>query len=142
MTKTDAGQVEKHPVLDQRPCPHQNNRYTEVPLRKGCAMWICFKEGFVSAVQNPDDPDDLVVRARNVRHLEALFPNHEIVMSPDADYACRAYIPKTEFGALLARKSAAIDYQNFKASVMDRRLHQLYAEFWRLHLRYQWSGGV
>ncbi|MES0171897.1 hypothetical protein [Mesorhizobium sp. M0006] len=105
-------------------------------------MWICFKEGFVSAVQDRDSPHDLVVRARNLRHLEALFPNHEIVMSPDADYACRIYVSKAEFSGLVARKSAAIDYPNFKASVVDRRLHQLYAEFWRLHLRYQWTSGV
>lgn len=105
-------------------------------------MWICFKEGFVSAVQDQYNPDSLVVRARNLRHLEALFPDHEIVMSPDRDYACRVYVSKAEFSALLARKSAAIDYPNFKASVVDRRLHQLYAEFWRLHLRYQWANGT
>lgn len=105
-------------------------------------MWICFREGFVSAVQNRDNPEDLVVRARNLRHLEALFPYHEIVMSPDADYACRVHVSKIEFGGLVTRKSAAINYSNFKTSVLDRRLHQLYAEFWHLHLRYQWTSGV
>lgn len=102
-------------------------------------MWICFRDGFISAVQDRDSPEALVVRARNPRHLECLFPTLEIIMSPDADYACRVYVSKAEFGALLTRKSAAIDYPNFKSSVVDRRLHQLYAEFWRLHLRYQWT---
>lgn len=47
-------------------------------------MWALFKDGFVSAVQDLNNPAALVVRARNFRHLEALFPNQEIVMSPDA----------------------------------------------------------
>ncbi|BCG98798.1 hypothetical protein MesoLj131b_07980 [Mesorhizobium sp. 131-2-5] len=63
-------------------------------------------------------------------------------MSPEADYVCRVFVSKAEFADLLGRRIEAVDYPNFKASVVDRRLHDLYAEFWRLHLRYQWAGAA
>jgi hypothetical protein len=31
----------------------------------------------------------------------------------------------------------AIDYTNFKNSVQDDQLHDLYSDFWTLHYRYQ-----
>lgn len=100
-------------------------------------MWICFNDGFVSAVQDRERPRSLVVRARNRRHLAQICPGYEVVMSPAADYACRAFISKTEFAEILADRVAEIDYSNFKASVRDRRLHDLYANFWYLHAEYQ-----
>ncbi|MEI9406935.1 hypothetical protein [Mesorhizobium argentiipisi] len=100
-------------------------------------MWVCFNDGFVSAVQDRERPRTLVVRARNKRHLGDIFPDYEVVISPDADYACRLFIHKTEFAEILADRVAGIDYDNFKASVKDRRLHRLYADFWYLHAEYQ-----
>lgn len=100
-------------------------------------MWVCFNDGFVSAVQDRERPRGLVVRARNKRHLAHIFPGYDVVMSPDADYVCRLFIHRTEFAEILGDRVAEIDYDNFKASVKDRRLHRLYANFWHLHAEYQ-----
>ena len=100
-------------------------------------MWICMSDGFVSAVQDHDDPSRLAVRARKREHLERLFPGHEIVTTPDRDYAARVFVSREEFAKVVAERIANIGYDNFKDSVADRRLHDLYLDFWTLHWRYQ-----
>jgi hypothetical protein len=92
---------------------------------------------FVSAVQDRDDPNGLVVRARKQEHLTRLFPSKGIAITPEADYAVRVYITKAEFAAVVSERITAISYDNFKHSVRDHRLHQLYSDFWKLHRRYQ-----
>jgi hypothetical protein len=103
-------------------------------------MWLCFNDAFVSAVQDKDDPDRLCVRARKREHLERLFPGHEILTPPTRDYAYRVFVSKKEFADLLATRIGDIDYTNFKNSVRDGPLHQLYVDFWELHHRYQRVG--
>lgn len=100
-------------------------------------MWICFNDAFISAVQDKNDPDDLCVRARNRSHLETLFPDKEVIVYAGTDYACRVYITKGEFVDLVCRRIHEIDYRNFKKSVRDHMLHQLYGDFWGLHYAYQ-----
>lgn len=77
------------------------------------------------------------VRARKREHLATLFPDHDIHASKDTDYRFRVFVKKEAFAALIAKKAMEIDYGNFKDSVKDRRLHDLYADFWRLHWNYQ-----
>lgn len=100
-------------------------------------MWICFNDSFISAVQDRNDPDNLCVRARNRDHLAVLFPNEEIVEMPGTDYACRVFVNKAVLAELLIRRITEIDYTNFKASVADSRLGDLYAGFWEDHRGYQ-----
>jgi hypothetical protein len=102
-------------------------------------MWICLNNAFISAVQDEGDANMLRIRARNRRHLETLFPKDKknILSRKDTDYRFRVFIPKAEFAALLAQKAMEIDYPNFKDSVRDSKLHDLYASFWRLHWGYQ-----
>jgi hypothetical protein len=102
-------------------------------------MWICLNNAFISAVQDEGDANVLKIRARNRKHLEVLFPKDKkhILESKDADYRFRVFIPKAEFAALLAKKAMEINYPNFKDSVRDNKLHDLYANFWALHWRYQ-----
>ena len=99
-------------------------------------MWICMDDCFVSAVQDRDDPNGLVVRARKQEHLTPLLPSKAIAITPEADYAARVFT-KAEFAAVVTKRITAISYPNFKNSVRDHRLHQLYSEFWTLHRRYQ-----
>jgi hypothetical protein len=103
-------------------------------------MWVCFNNAFVSAVQDRHNPDRLCVRARKREHLERLFPNAEIITIPSRDYACRVFVTKPQFAELLARRVGEIDYPNFKNSVCEDGLHDLYADFWDLHWSYQESG--
>lgn len=100
-------------------------------------MWLCYNDAFVSAVQDPADPDRLCVRARNPAHLNKLFPTHPVIETPKAEYACRVFVTKDEFAELVVRKMSEINYLNFRNSVLDDRLHNLYAGFWDHQLIYQ-----
>jgi len=100
-------------------------------------MWICFNDAFVSAVHNRNDPDRLCVRARRRKHLERLFPDADIIMTPDADYGCRVFTSKTAFAEVVTKRVREIRYDNFKDSVKEAPLHDLYEIFWHLHYRYQ-----
>jgi hypothetical protein len=100
-------------------------------------MWFCFNNGFVSAVENRDDKDGLVVRARRREHLVDNFPNKNIVVGGSTDYKYRIFIGKKEFAEIIKDRIMDIDYGNFKNSVEDDDLHDLYSQFWRLHYRFQ-----
>lgn len=101
-------------------------------------MWICLNDAFVSAVQS-GRPGELKVRARRREHLETLFPGVPIVETRRADYRFRVFVDQEAFAQLVADKARSIDYTNFKSSVNDPALHNLYADFWILHADYQRS---
>ncbi len=104
-------------------------------------MWICLTDSFVSVVQDGNDLNRMVVRGRRKEHLQALFPEREILLTPDADYVARILVTREEFASLVNRRITEITYDNFKGSVADPALHDLYADFWSLHRRYQENGG-
>ena len=102
-------------------------------------MWICFNDAFVSAVADPKNPGTLKVRARKREHLETLFPGveiHELAQHrlPLPGVRQRSWISPTSW---LDARAMAIDYGNFKNSVKDKKLHDLYAGFWHDHYQYQ-----
>lgn len=80
-------------------------------------MWIFTKLGFVSAVLDKDDPDTMMVRARERTHLETLLPGRPIVELSPADYPFRAFMPKAEFVEWLTKQAEAIDYPDFKSAI-------------------------
>ena len=98
-------------------------------------MWICFNDGFVSAVEDWNDKSMLRVRARKREHLE--FLNVEIQQDQGTDYKFRCFISKESFADIVKQRILNINYGNFKSSVKDYSLHNLYAEFWELHYDYQ-----
>lgn len=100
-------------------------------------MWICFNDAFISAVQDRRRPERLVVRARKTKHLASLFPGKRIVSTPDADYAFRVSVTKKAFAKKVVSRIGEINYTNFKSSVRDDDLHDLYLDFWNLHWNYQ-----
>jgi hypothetical protein len=100
-------------------------------------VWICFNDAFVSAVQSWDNPKQLIVRARQRQHLQRLFPKARIEETVRNDYRFRVRVNKRTFADAVAKRAMAIDYGNFKDSVADRRLHDLYLDFWWLHRDYQ-----
>ena len=98
-------------------------------------MWICFNDGFVSAVEDKNNPTMLKVRARCREHLEFLkLPVHE---SSNSDYRYRCFVDKNVFAEAVRLRVADISYPNFKDSVKDEGLHDLYADFWSLHYNFQ-----
>lgn len=102
-------------------------------------MWICFNNAFISAVQDERHPDLLKVRARSKVHLERLFPDRkkDIITSPNADYRWRIFVDKTEFAHMVAMKIMNLDYGNFKDSVEENDLHDMYALWWGDHFKFQ-----
>jgi hypothetical protein len=100
-------------------------------------MWICFNNAFVSIVQDAQEPGNLLVRARAKKHLTALFPRRRVTRTPKADYRWRVSMPAKAVAALVAAKINGIDYGNFKDSVEDAKLHEMYALWWGDHYKFQ-----
>lgn len=100
-------------------------------------MWICANDGFVSAVQHRNDPDMLMVRARDEQHLFNLFPGREDqVYSVDgSDYGYRIEVSKEYFAEIISERIEDIDYSNFKNSVIDKKLHSFYERVWYVGLQ-------
>jgi biotin synthase-like enzyme len=102
-------------------------------------MWFCFNDGFCSAVQDRNNPNGLVVRARRRKDIRNIFPDKEIIVGGSTDYNYRVFCTKEEFAKLVANSIMNIKYDNFKNSVRDYELHELYADFWHLHFKYQYT---
>src|SRR4051812_10591751 len=97
-------------------------------------MWLCFNNAFISAVADRNDPNRLVVRARRREYLENLFgQSMEIVVSTDSDYKYRVFVERGLLADLAHKTLMSLSYDNFKNSVEDDDLHDLYADFWELH---------
>ena len=93
-------------------------------------MWIIQNDAFFSIVDKANNRErDLVVRSRRAGDIPKVF-GVEAVHSPHNDYAFRAEIPRTSVAAVIARRITDIDYDNFKNSVDDRKLHDAYAKVW------------
>lgn len=102
-------------------------------------MWLCFNNAFVSAVAHHEQPDLLVVRARMKEHLENLFPGmkDKIIMAPERDYRWRVLVDRKQFADLVASHIEEISYTNFKDSVKDDELHDMYSTWWGDHYQLQ-----
>jgi hypothetical protein len=100
-------------------------------------MWICFNNAFVSVVQDRDKPGYLLVRARRKAHLTKLFPKAKITETPKRDYRWRVSVPPLYMADLVAKHIIGIDYGNFKDSVKEDALHDMYSLWWGDHHRYQ-----
>ena len=96
-------------------------------------------DGFISAVLDWNDPsgNSLVVRARMREHLENQFPDEEIVEMKGSDYKYRIFTTKQKLADLMVKRIMGIDYTNFKNSVGDDRLHEMYADIWAVGYGYQ-----
>jgi hypothetical protein len=87
-------------------------------------MWTFTETGFTSAVQHRDNPDLLVVRARDLLSLEPIaaeFPELEITSSATSDYPHRIIMPKTKYASWLVKGVVALNYPNFKNRVYQTR---------------------
>lgn len=100
-------------------------------------MWLCLNDAFVSAVEDFDNRDTLVVRARRKEHLKNLLPGYKIIENGGTDYKYRTYVNKKDFSELIKNEILNISYTNFKNSVNDRELHDLYGGFWFQHYKFQ-----
>jgi hypothetical protein len=93
-------------------------------------MWIFQNNAFLSVVQNRDDQDTLLVRARVAGHIQRVFPEAKVFTDSKADYLYRAFIGRKSVARAVAASIESIDYDNFKDSVDDDRLHVAYMNVW------------
>jgi hypothetical protein len=86
-------------------------------------MWLITNRGYFSAVQDKDDPNVIVIRARTDRHLNALMdllPEGTKISTDEGratDYPCRVRVGVEEWLWVAAKLAAEVDYTNFKDSV-------------------------
>ena len=105
-------------------------------------MWIFTSAGFVSAVVHRDDPDLIVVRARERASLDALVERTGADINPweGSDYAFRIVVSRSEFTAWVEEQADAIGYTNFKSSAHRRRggaYADVLHEVWDVMFRFQ-----
>jgi hypothetical protein len=86
-------------------------------------MWLFTEGGFVSAVRNRNNSDQLVVRARDKKSLGVLAEatKQEIKFTPYADYPYRLYVGEKEFRTFVDESVRNLDYDNFKSRVVKTR---------------------
>lgn len=108
-------------------------------MQGGDTVWLCLNNAFVSIVRDSAHPGRLLVRARKGEHLKRLFPDKTPEMTPSRDYRFRVSVNKDVVASLIAAKVAAIDYGNFKNSVKEPGLHDMYSTWWCDHNQYQAS---
>ena len=88
-------------------------------------MWIFTKKGFVSIVEDRNDPNCLLVRSRIKGDLERIFKNAlgsvhaEVSETPDADYRFRVFLPRDLVASTIREEAQDIDYDNFKNGYRD-----------------------
>lgn len=91
---------------------------------RACVMWVFSREGFVSVVENLDDSEELLVRARDRRHLERISKNHglktRIWAEEGSDYQWRMLVKRADWRNVMVRMVDRIDYNNFKGAVQGQ----------------------
>lgn len=97
-------------------------------------MWICLNDAFVSIVEHKDNPDILCCRGRFEGDLQRAFDGHmtgqPVQQTPTADYEFRVELPRAVVQRALAAHVASINYRNFKGSVRNDQLHDVYLRVW------------
>lgn len=108
-------------------------------------MWIMLNNAFLSIVSKDCGPDELCVRARREGDIERVFPGNKVTRYTKSDYLYRAIIKRDEVMAQIARVVMDINYPNFKDTVEDEQLHELYLDVWLIMTAAQelppYSGG-
>jgi hypothetical protein len=87
-------------------------------------MWVFTKIGFFSAVEDRNNRDGVLVRARfyeDAQNLKTMAAEKgfetEVIRSDLADYAFRLRLSKAVWARIVGDLAKDIDYENFKNSV-------------------------
>jgi hypothetical protein len=111
-------------------------------------MWVFLNDAFLSIVDEsakklrmrnraPSLDDPLLVRARVKGDIERVFPGTRVVENEATDYRFRAVVRRSDVAQAIYDEAMRIDYGNFKASVEEDDRHDVYAEVWNAHFRWQ-----
>ena len=98
-------------------------------------MWVFTNEGFFSVVKHRTK-NEMLVRARNKKHLEAFMRRirlrRKIIESAGSDYPFRIYCRREQWQAYLASYTDDLAYDNFKNSVKEPEYHDACFYVWRI----------
>lgn len=100
-------------------------------------MWICMSEAFLSIVEPEAGSTVLLVRSRRKGDIAKVFPAAKVTRTPGRDYLFRALIDREEVALIIADQLRSTNYNNFKNSVSDDKLHTAYSGFWHIMSRVQ-----
>lgn len=95
-------------------------------------MWIITSNAFLSVVDKCPDRSKLVVRSRRAGHIEAVFPDADVIRDASGDYLFRAFIKREEVAAAMAKAVMDINYPNFKNSIKDHTHHRAAHDIWHI----------
>lgn len=86
-------------------------------------MWVFTQTGLVSAVRHRDEPDTLVVRARDRASLTPLadFCGTDVVKHAGSDYPYRTFVKEADYKNWLMQSVEELDYSNYKNRMHDLR---------------------
>lgn len=99
-------------------------------------MWIFTPKSFVSVVVDSASSDKklkrLVARGRFPGDVERFLEGATVTETPDSDYRFRTFTSRVEISAALDAAVSRINYENFKASVVNVQRHAVYSRIWEL----------
>lgn len=96
-------------------------------------MWIFTNKGYVSVVEDFDNREVLLVRARKLDHLVGFIGSDErVFLDESADYPYRVFVERGDFEEALVARAKEINYPNFKNSVADPVYHSLLSRVWQI----------
>jgi hypothetical protein len=99
-------------------------------------MWLFTSKGMLSVVAHREIPNSLMIRARSSHHIAELFPNAEIIKTPDADYAFRVIVDRNSFALFMDNYIQNIGYDNFKNSISEQNYHSYCGRVWSIMYQY------
>lgn len=105
-------------------------------------MWIVTNESFLSVVQDRNNPDQFVIRARIKGDIEKFMGEDtpvNVIEMDKSDYRFRAFVDKSVFRMKMVDAIDSIDYDNFKNTVTERERRAWYLSIWDIMFRAQES---
>ena len=95
-------------------------------------MWVVLNNAFFSIVQNENNGEELLVRARVKGDIEKIFHKADVFEDNYADYKYRSFMNRENVASTIKEKVLNINYGNFKSSVSnsDYERSSAYAGVW------------
>ena len=102
-------------------------------------MWVMLNNSFLSIVENINNPEKLLVRARIRGDIERVFNDASVFEDLTADYKYRAFIDRKTVQNEISKQVEGINYYNFKDSISkeEQERHDAYIQVWSALLRIQ-----
>ena len=102
-------------------------------------MWVMLNNSFLSIVENINNSEELLVRARVRGDIERVFNDASVFEDVAADYKYRAFIDRKKVQNEIRKQVEGINYYNFKDSISkeEQERHDAYIQVWSALLRIQ-----